>query len=280
MYLFSYFKTQDESMYLASSRDGFSWEELNGGAPVLKGEVGTKQIRDPFVYQDPLGRFHAIWTDGWGSSSIGYAYSDNLLDWQGQRLLPVMAEVAGTANCWAPELFFDKRRQQYRIIWSSTVLAVGEEKKRDHRIWSALTNDFTELQPSSLFFDPGYNVIDACVVDASDRYFMVYKDERGTNEPGSSFKAIRSCFLEQSGDDRPSFSEPSELLTPVFSEGPTLYSVGSGLQQRWLMLYDKFRERRYAALSSKDLLHWEEPTEQLKLPAGVRHGSVIQIESN
>jgi sucrose-6-phosphate hydrolase SacC (GH32 family) len=156
-------------MYLAVSNDGYRWEEFNGGEPVLISEVGTKQVRDPFVYEDVHGRFHAVWTNGWESHSIGYAYSDNLKDWQGQKLLPVMEAVEGTVNVWAPEIFYDKAQGKHRIIWSSTVLEEGEEKKRDHRIWSALTGDFSEVEPASLFFDPGYNVIDACIVDLGDR---------------------------------------------------------------------------------------------------------------
>lgn len=276
MFLMSYFKKADESMYLAVSEDGFRWEERNGGEPVLRSSVGTGQIRDPYVLQDADGRFHAIWTDGWESRYIGYAFSDDLREWRGQRLLPVMADI-NAVNSWAPEVFWDKAHGKYRIVWSSTVLAEGEEKKKDHRLWSALTRDFTELEPSSVFFDPGHSVIDACIVDAGDRYFMAYKDERGVNEKYGEYRAIRTCHFDQDGAHRPQLLDHSRLLTPVLSEGPTLYALGEGGTREWIMLYDLYRDGEYGALGSRDLVHWKERTSDVRFPSALRHASVIRL---
>src|SRR6478609_6769608 len=121
MYIFSYFKTGAEDLFLATSNDGFNWEEFNKGEPIFSSSVGTKTIRDPFIIQDRQGMFHLLWTNGWNSQSIGYARSENLVDWHDERLLPVMEDVPQTKNCWAPEAYFDVDEQQYRLIWSSTV---------------------------------------------------------------------------------------------------------------------------------------------------------------
>ena len=49
-YLFVHFKekkTPDgEQVYFALSTDGFNWEQVNGGQPVLWSEKGDKGVRD------------------------------------------------------------------------------------------------------------------------------------------------------------------------------------------------------------------------------------------
>jgi hypothetical protein len=275
MYLFSYFKTRDESMYLAVSEDGFIWNEWNDGRPVLKGADAGGMIRDPFLFKDTRGRFHAVWTTGWESASIGYAWSDNLLEWRDIRLLPVMNGREGTINCWAPEVCWDAAAGAFRLIWSSTVLQPLEKRKRDHRIWSVLTNDFERLSDPAVYFDPGYNVIDATIVDLGDRQMMFFKDERGSNEPDTTHKAIRSCPIGKNG--APDVGGISELLTPALSEGPTLYPVMDGGVQYWIMLYDMFSNGRYGAARSVDLVHWEDVTDLIHLPPDPRHGSVLRL---
>lgn len=85
MYLFSYFKEEQESLFLAMSDDGYTWRELNGGTAIYRSSVGTRQMRDPFICEDGQGVFHLIWTDGWKSRSIGYARSTDLVHWEDEN---------------------------------------------------------------------------------------------------------------------------------------------------------------------------------------------------
>ncbi|WP_168121209.1 glycoside hydrolase family 43 protein [Paenibacillus sp. HB172176] len=276
MYLFSYFKTNDEAMYLAFSEDGYAWSKMNEGRAALRSKVGTKRLRDPFLLQDSGGVFHALWTDGWESSSIGYARSVDLLHWDNQKLLPVMASVAGTLNCWAPEAFRDADSGTYRIIWSSTISGEAGDTRRNHRIWSASTTDFSELSAPALYFDPGHTIIDATIAELQEQYVMLFKDERGSNEPGTDNKAIRSLVWDKRlGSVPPVAVEPSELLTPPLTEGPSLYRTAS----EWILLYDGFSEGTYRGMSSDDLVHWRSASYRLKLPDGCRHGSVMKADA-
>lgn len=272
MYIFSYFKTGAEELFLATSNDGFNWEDFNKGEPVFSSSVGTKTIRDPFIIQDRQGMFNLLWTNGWNSQSIGYARSENLVDWRDERLLPVMEGVPLTKNCWAPEAYFDVDEQQYRLIWSSTV----GEKDRDHRIWSVATSDFIHYSEPELFFDPGYNVIDSTVITTDEqKHYMFFKDERGLNDPGTEFKAIRSCQFSTINGNR-IFHETSDLLTSELTEGPTVFSVqNEDNHERWMMFVDPFRKPGYEIVESIDLKHWTDISSSVKLPAGPRHGSVI-----
>ncbi|WP_214630268.1 glycoside hydrolase family 43 protein [Paenibacillus agaridevorans] len=274
MYVISYFKNADESLYLAESKDGYSWKERNDGKPVFASSVGTKNMRDPFLYQDKGGLFHLVWTDGWGSRSIGYACSSNLTDWSDEKLIPVMEHMPVTQNTWAPEIYYDTAQVAYRIVWSSTV----EEGPRNHRIWSVTTTDFNTFSEAKLFFDPGYNVIDANVTDLGDCYFMLYKDERLNDDEGAACKAIRSCYLDKGESDRPNVRDISELLTFHMTEGPTLYNVDRDGKREWIMLVDRFRADIYDAYRSFDLRDWELINDRMELPSAVKHATVIKID--
>ncbi|WP_187768063.1 glycoside hydrolase family 43 protein [Paenibacillus sp. PL91] len=279
--MFSYFKTDDESLYAAVSEDGYAWKEWNGGSPVLQGKDAGGRIRDPFVMEDETGRFHAVWTDSWEGTTIGYAWSDDLMRWKGIQSLPVMADVDGTLNCWAPEIIFDEAKGSYRIFWSSTVAQPGAGKLRDHRIWSVLTDDFERFTAPQLYFDPGYNVIDATVADLGDQYLLLFKDERGLNNSETDYKAIRSLAFGKNEEHLPEPTCVSGLITPALSEGPTLYEAVNGSGGReWIMLYDLFHFREYGAMRSSDLIHWENITHMMTFPPDRRHGSVIRVRNS
>ncbi|MDQ0886838.1 hypothetical protein QFZ81_001926 [Paenibacillus sp. V4I9] len=273
MHLFSYFTEVEEKLFLATSEDGYHWNELNDGRPIWESPIGTKQLRDPFIMEDAEGKFHLVWTDGWQSKSIGCAWSMDLIHWHDAKLIPVMEHLAETQNTWAPEIFYDTCKQAYRIVWSSTVGA----GPRNHRIWSSTTTDFQDFSEAQIFFDPGYNVIDATITDLDDRYLMLFKDERGLNENGTTNKAIRSCIMAKEDSDRPSVNHISELITPALTEGPTLYNVERNGGKEWILLVDGFQEHYYGAYHSTDLMTWNNITEQVNVPKGARHGSVIKL---
>ena len=42
------------------------------------------------------------------------------------------------------------------------------------------------------------------------------------------------------------------------------------------MYFDKYRDKKYGAVRSKDLKSWEDVTDSIIMPAGVRHGTVFR----
>ncbi len=270
MYLFSYFRTESEALHLALSEDGFAFEALNGNKPVLEVTVNACTMRDPFILPAEDGRFHLLASDGWRSQHIVHAESDDLITWSEQRALPVMTDHPFARNAWAPEAFYGREDGGYRLIWSSTVSDKPQEDVRDHRIWACETEDFRSFSESRLFFDPGYNVIDATVAPYGVAYLMAFKDERGENRAGTDNKAIRTAMSLRA--DGP-YESASDLITPHLVEGPTLYRK-EGL---WVMLYDHFTERRYGASLSDDGRNWQVSEVEIVLPDGPRHGSVIEV---
>jgi hypothetical protein len=272
-FVLSYFRQHREALHLAVSRDGRRWRALNGNAPVLSSPLRTRTMRDPFLFRDRDGRFHLLSTDGWTSLFVIHAVSDDLVRWRDIEALPVMVDVPGARNSWAPEAFLDREKGVYRLIWSSTVSLDGPDGLRDHRIWSCETPDFREFGPPSLFFDPEFNVIDATVRHHDGVYVMAFKDERGENRPDTPGKAIRLCT--STGGCR-SFGPVSGLLTPSLSEGPILFRC----RGRWMLFYDRYLEGAWGARASVDLEHWVTLARGVEFPDGARHGSVVEVEED
>jgi len=273
MYVFSYFKTESEALHLALSDDGFQWKPINNNKPVLTCNVNSKSIRDPFIIKAQDGIFHLFFTDSWRSKYIIHCYSNDLIEWSRQEAIGVMVDVPGTRNSWAPECFYDYEEDLYRIIWSSTVSVEGPVNFKDHRIWSTTTKDFINYTPSKIFFDPGYSVIDATVAYKNGKYLMAFKDERGTNEVDTEFKAIRVCCSEKAEGP---YANISELITPNLTEGPVIFEAEGEL----IMFYDHFKENHYGASISYDGRNWTDIIQKVEFPQGVRHGGVIKIDDS
>ena len=77
-YLFTHFKeklTPDgEQVYFAVSRDGFNWEQLNGGEPILTAEKGFKGCRDIEIVRLLDGSFSILTTDEGFSKGFTQGY--------------------------------------------------------------------------------------------------------------------------------------------------------------------------------------------------------------
>ena len=136
-YLFVHFRektTPDgEQVYFGVSKDGFNWEEVNGGAPVLWAYYGDKGVRDFTVVRckNPQtgkekfvilatdlslsygmrGQYHHSWDEIGhnGSKSLAIWESDDLVNWTEQRLAKIGDEQFGCL--WAPDVIYDKKAE-------------------------------------------------------------------------------------------------------------------------------------------------------------------------
>ena len=272
MYVMSYFKTSAEALHLAISDDGFTWTPLNKGEAMLQSIVSAKSIRDPFIIQSKNGRFELLWTDDLVSKYLVHCYSDDLLNWSQQKAVPVMVDIPTTTNTWAPEAFYDREEQLYRIIWASTTRE-GAEPAKDDRIWSCTTRDFETFSKSSLFFDPGYRCIDATVGYLNGEYLMAFKDARGTKRLDTPYKRIRICTSRRGCGPFENISDT--LNTPPNVEGPTLFRRND----QWIMFYDFYMDDDvYMGSASKDGRNWHDITKQVTFPPKTRHCTVIEID--
>jgi beta-xylosidase len=266
--LFAYFKDPGSSgVYFALSHDGYHFEPVNGGNPMVPPAQKGELMRDPFLTRGPDGQFHMVWTWEWRDTKIGYAHSSDLVHWSEQLEVPLMKEISGTRNTWAPEIYWNEPKKAWEIIWSSTVGGSSSDKVLDNRIYSSLTQDFRTFTKPQIFFDPGYNVIDATMLQTNGRFYLVFKDERP--EPLKKFIKIA-----QGPSVEGPWSQIGEEFTESWSEGPSAMQVG----EEYVVYYDHYRDpRRYEAVSSKDLTHWRSVTDAIGFPPGCKHGSFLKI---
>jgi hypothetical protein len=237
-------------------------------------------MRDPNIFYGPDKKYHLTWTISWKQTGIGYAVSEDLIHWSEQKLIPVMEGEKDVLNCWAPEIFYDDIENQYIIFWASTILGKfpetdGQDKGKNfpgynHRLYYVTTKDFKTFSQTKLFYNYGFNVIDATIVKENNKYIMFLKDE--TNKPFIPQKNIRIATSEKPTGP---YSKPSEPITGKFwAEGPTAIKIGS----KWHVYFDKYAEHKYGLIVSEDLKTWEDISDKLTVPEGLRHGTVIEIK--
>lgn len=274
VYLFSYFKGNGEDgLHLAYSRDGLNFIALNNDKSFLTPEVGeSKLMRDPCIIKTEDGIFHMVWTAGWTERGIGYASSKDLVNWSEQKYLMVMGKEPTARNCWAPEIFYDKHQKQFLIFWATTIPGrfPDTEKAGDsgynHRMYYTTTKDFNILSDTKLFYDRGFNVIDATIIETPENFVMFVKDET-RNPPQKNIRITTSNKLYGP------YSFPSESITGNYwAEGPTSIKIND----TWFVYFDKYTEHTLGAVISEDLINWEDISDRITYPDGIRHGTIFE----
>ena len=282
-YLFSYFiNDSKDGLHLAYSYDGLNWTALNGGKSYLTPAVGKdKLMRDPSICQAPDGTFHMVWTSSWTDRIIGYASSRDLVHWSEQRAIPVMMHEPTAHNCWAPELFYDEPSQTYYIFWATTIpgrhkeVATSEsEKGLNHRMYYVTTKDFQTFSKTKMFFNPDFSVIDAAIVKdpKNEDLIMVVKNEN-SNPPEKNLRITRTRNLAKGF---PTKVSPS-ITGNYWAEGPAPLFVSDTLY----VYFDKYRDHRYGAVRSLDHGEtWEDVSDLVSFPRGIRHGTAFAVDAS
>lgn len=283
-YLATYFLANGEDgVYLASSTDGLTFEPLlEPNIPILAPRVGREKLtRDACLLLGPDRCWHMCWTTGWWERGFGLAHSADLIEWSEQAYIEPMKDEPEAINCWAPEICWDPAGAEYVFLWSTTVKgrfpqteAAGDSGpggvKLNHRIYSTATADFASFAPASLYYDPGFNCIDASLLPparAGEPWWLFLKDE--TRYPPS--KNIRVLKLT---DPRSAKGAPSSPITGNFwAEGPS--AVRSGDITR--VFFDRYSEDRFGAVETTDFESWRDISDKVRFPAGARHTTVVAV---
>ena len=274
VFMFSYFKNNGkDGLHLASSNDGLKWTALKNDQSFLKPVLSKDSLmRDPCIIRGADGLFHMVWTVSWNQRGIGYANSKDLINWSEQKYIPVMMHEDSAKNCWAPEVTYDKKNKQYMIYWATTIAGKYKadpkvESGYNHRIYYVLTKDFETFSKTKMLYDKGFNVIDATIVPDGNRFVMFLKDE--TREPAQ--KNIKIAYSKKLSSD---YSDASAPITGNYwAEGPTTVKI----KDRWIVYFDKYRDHKYGAIQSFDLVNWTDISEKISLPNGIRHGTIFKI---
>jgi hypothetical protein len=277
-YLFASFRSNGEDgLHLAYSRDGLKWTALKNDKSFLKPTVAGKLMRDPCIIQGPEGLFHMVWTTSWSDKGIGIAHSKDLINWSEQEFAPVMQHEPQARNCWAPEITWDPDAKHYVIYWATTIpdrfteTANAADKGWNHRIYATTTKDFKSYTKTSVFYDPGFNVIDSTVIRANDGYVIITKDE--TRHPPA-----KNLHIATSDKVTGPWEKASAPFSPkaLWVEGPTALKVG----EVYYVYFDAYAEGHYGAMRTKDFKGWENVSDKLIVPKGMRHGTALSVSGD
>ena len=271
-----------EQIYFAMSQDGYHWDALNAGKPVLVSQLGEQGVRDPYILRSHDGKkAYLLATDlsinrnhGWqrathaGSKSLVIWESDDLVHWSEPRLVPVAAADAGCA--WAPEAVYDEETHDYLVFWASTNASDGFNKQR---IWACRTKDFRTFGEPFVYIDKPHHVIDTDIVRDNGKYYRFSKDE--------SVKAVTMEFSEKllgPWQDVPQFS----LAGMRGYEGPECFLLDPGAPGQpptWCLLLDFFSKGKgYFPFVTHDLAGGQfTAVTDFHYPFLFRHGSVLAI---
>jgi len=269
VYLFTYFIGQEDGLRLAYSRDGLNWKNISDTATFIKPEVGSSLMRDPSAVMGPDGTYHLVWTTGWNDDCIGHASTKDFINWSEQQRIDVMAGYPNTINTWAPEITYDENDGYFYIYWAGRL----ENENTDFRIYYTKTRDFSTFSPTEIFYYEGFSLIDATLLKnkSGKGWYFFLKDARDFPE---NDKFIRFVAVNGDLEDgiRGELSEP--LNGDFWAEGPTSFYVGDDIY----VYFDRYKDDKFGTVKSSDGgKTWTDISDQVSLPDGIRHGSVITV---
>ncbi|MDD3413788.1 MAG: family 43 glycosylhydrolase [Lachnospiraceae bacterium] len=282
-YLFAYFignNPGQEEIYMATSRDGLDWKELNEGNSILESNMGTKGLRDPFIIRSPEeDKFYMIATDlrictdwDWGKSQTdGSQYimiweSDDLVNWSDQRMVKINSDAAGCT--WAPEAFYDEVTGEYMVFWASKVSTDNYAKQR---IYYSKTRDFYTFTEPQVWIDKDKSTIDTTVIKNGSTYYRFSKNETQTTIILEKSDSLMGTWT--------SINSPT-LTAQAGVEGPTSFKFNSddSSVDKWAVLLDNFGGIGYYPLTTTSLEGGVfTKITNANLPTYPRHGTVMNV---
>jgi beta-xylosidase len=275
--------TVGEQIYFSLSEDGLHWRDLNRGFPILESAIGEKGVRDPFLLR-MVGenKYILIATDlriangkGWevaqfeGSRDIIVWESTDLIHWSDARRVEVGIPEAGCV--WAPEVIYDKAREDYLVFFASMV---KEEKDAEakQRIYRVKTKDFKSFTKAEKYIERKEHVIDTTIIEENGIYYRISKDETSKNIIIDSGADLLGATFTQL--DCPALSAVMGV------EGPIAFPMKK--ENQWCLLVDQFAAGKgYLPLVTDCLAEGHfRILEDSEYDMGVnqkRHGSVLTL---
>lgn len=295
-YLFAHFKekiTPDgEQVYFGISRDGYNWEQVNGGKPILTATKGEKGCRDIEIIRLHTGGFVVLTTDlcivyrmdenynvDWkqvnshGSLNLRMWKTDDLVNFSEEKLLYFSRDDFGCL--WAPEIFFDEINEEYLIHWGSTV------KETDYKhmsIYCCTTKDFETFSEPKLYFTKDNEILDSHITKVGDTYHLFYKNS--SNPPMNMHATSKNLYGPFKHDEHFKKYMDTYIHWPGSYEGPTTYTLPDG---RWCLMLDFFGcakdKMGYVPFvsSAPGNMDFRKAKEEFTFPYGFKHGKVIEI---
>ncbi len=296
-YLFVHFKekrTPDgEQVYFSVSKDGFHWEEVNGGNPVLWSYHGDKGVRDFTIVRTDTGSFRIFATDlslaygmrnqyhhSWeeisrnGSRELVMWESEDLVRWPQQKMITLGGKEFGCR--WAPDIIRDKKKGDYILHWSSPHECNDYGEKA---IYYTRTRDFEAFsQPELLYRKEDSGVIDSCMVEENGTYYLFVKSEKNPER----IILLRSADPTGPFERMEAFDAEMNRLQAGLYEAPTAFRLEDG---RWCLMLDYYgvpgKGQGYVPFLCDDIQGgiFKRSDARFSFPYGFKHGTVLEITS-
>ncbi|MBN2222475.1 MAG: glycoside hydrolase family 43 protein [Vallitaleaceae bacterium] len=285
-YLFVHFigeQKDGEQIYFSLSKDGFHWEDVNQGKPVLYSKMCEEGVRDPFIIYSPIDEhYYIIATDlciykGKGWQVAQYEGSRNIILWKSKDLLhwgePWVVEIGiPSAGCvWAPEAIYDQKNDNFLVFFASMVKE-EEDLVPKQRIYAVRTKDFKSYSTVEKYIERENHVIDTTMIYSEGKYYRFSKDE-----------TTKKILFEMSDtlDCDGFITLSSTTLDNLYGvEGPQIFAI-DGEDKGYCLIVDRFAEGKgYLPLFTRALQEDFRILHENEYDMGStkkRHGSVIAI---
>ena len=281
-----------EQVYFGLSRDGFSWEAVNGGRPVLWAYYGDRGARDFtivrsrgnqkfYIFATDLSlaygmrnQYHGSWAEigRHGSKCFSVWESENLVDWTEQKLLKLGNEDFGCL--WAPDFFYDRESDDYILHWSSSH---RNNEFGAKGIYYSRTKDFAHFtKPRLLYQKEDSGVIDSAIYEEDRTFYLFLKSE----DHPANIILLRSEHAVGPYHRVESFDKSMEVLQAGQYEAPTAVRLEDG---RWCLFLDYYGVRGagqgYVPFIAQSLeeAKFVRSDREFHFPYGFKHGTILPI---
>lgn len=299
-YLFLHFREKStpdgEQVYFGVSPDGFRWESLNGGAPLLGSYWGRFGARDHAGIRTDDGfvilstdlslSYHIRGDRGgenlWqtlsrrGSRCLSKWTTPDLVNFSKQTLVEVAPEGFGCV--WAPDIN-RLPGDDYMVHFSASNVDNGWGSKA---IYYVTTSDFVSFSdPKSLYRDPSCDIIDSAMFEYKCGYYLFLKsaDAGRPSRP----RLLRGDSPTGPFEPIPAFDLSMEKIEYNLYEGPTGFFPKGGSDGEFVLFLDYYGRpgpaQGYRAFVGDIETGVFEPAKpgRFSFPYGYKHGTVIQI---
>ena len=302
-YLMVYFKDDTHGLYMALSKDGYSFTDVNKAKPVIAGDTIAEQkgIRDPYICRAPDGSFYMALTDlhiygnkagyrttewdrdgkqyGWGNNlGIVLLKSADLIHWSHTllRVDKAFPELADIGCAWAPEMIYDEMQQKMMLYFS---MRFGNGKEKVYYTYMNKDFDKMETLPKPIFEYPKpVAYIDADITKVGNKYHMFYASHDGTSGVKQAVSdSVNGGYVYDSA-----WYDPE----PKGCEAPTVFKrIG---EDKWVLIYDIYRinPHNFGFSETTDFInftnlgHFNEGVMKATNFSVPKHPAVIQVTKN
>lgn len=296
-YLFVHFRekwTEDgEQIYFALSKDGYNWEKVNDGKPVIAATKGDMGVRDITIARTRENNFVIMATDlalirnldtkysgsikgafKNGSKAIAMWTSKDLVNWSEEKLVELSD---GSLGCfWAPGIFFDDINNEYIVHWSSTS---KDNNFSGLDIYYSRTKDFETFSKPKLFYKKNDSeTLDSFICKSNGIYHFFVKS---ASNPKAVIHETSESLLGPYVRDKEFDMQMSKIDKANAYEAPMVYKLSDGKVCLMLDFYGCKEKENMGyipfVMDSLDNVKLNCAKGKFTFPYGLKHGVVIEI---